>query len=222
MKSYKNILVVAAHPDDEVLGCGGTITRLSSAGGCVKVIILGDITSSRVSNSRVEEIYTESQNSAEILGVDSIDLKKLPDNRFDTVPLLDITKMIEDIGFAFQPNLVLCHDFSDLNIDHRLVHQATLTAFRPINRFPSRIMTFETLSSSEFQDSSLSYFKPNCFVDISEYLDSKLSAMKCYKSELCEPPHPRSLEGIKTLASKRGFESSCKYAEAFRIVREII
>jgi len=227
--AFKCTLVIAAHPDDEVLGCGGTIARLISNECQVHVLILGDVTTSRYQKMTGEEAWkkkeykSEADLAAELLGVSSLIRADFPDNRFDTVPLLEIVKHIEKARERVRPDLILTHDYVDLNIDHKITHQAVVTAFRPNpNEHNLRIMAFETLSSTEWQDQAAAVFRPNCYVDISRFLPKKLAAMKCYKSELRDSPHPRSLEAIDNLAHKRGFESCVEAAEAFRIIREIL
>ncbi len=224
----KNILVIAAHPDDEVLGCGGTIARIISLKKEAHVSILGGITTSRYKESAEKENWKkdaykkETEAAAGVLGITSLSRADFDDNRFDSVPLLQIIKAIEKLKSKIKPDLILTHDYSDLNVDHRITHQAVMCAFRPdvgYNRF--RIMTFETLSSTECQDQEMASFRPNCYIDIKEGISRKIDAMKCYKSELRKYPHARSLEGIEYLARKRGSEVCLEYAEAFRTVRDV-
>lgn len=228
ISAFKRALVVAAHPDDEVLGCGGTICRLVSSNREVHVLLLGGVTTSRYKQNPDEESWEEesfqreAEKAAAVLGITSLTRSNFDDNRFDSVPLFEIVKAVEKLKNEIKPDLVLTHDYSDLNVDHRLTHQAALTAFRPDpKKYKFRIMAFETLSSTEWQDQAAAVFRPSCYVDISEFLSKKRAAMKCYKSELRDPPHPRSLEAIESLARKRGFEACVQAAEAFRIIREI-
>ncbi|MDD5439075.1 MAG: PIG-L family deacetylase [Candidatus Omnitrophica bacterium] len=225
----KRVLVVVAHPDDEVLGCGGTIARFLASGAEVHVLILGGITTSRYKGKASEESWKEkafkgeAEKCADRLKLTSLTRCNFKDNRFDSIPLLSIIKAVEKIKAQVKPDAVMTHDFSDLNIDHRLTHQAVMTAFRPEGRHALQcIMTFETPSSTEWQDQEKVSFKPNCYVDITRYLAQKINAVKCYKSELKKSPHPRSLEGITVLAKKRGTEICLKHAEAFRIVRGVL
>jgi LmbE family N-acetylglucosaminyl deacetylase len=218
---FQTITAVVAHPDDEVLGCGGLIARATRAGIPTQVLIVSGATSSR-QHTRVESLpINETANAMKILGVEHWTILGFPDNRLDTIPFLDLIQKVEACLSATRPELVLTHDGSDLNLDHRLVHQAVLTACRPIDATPRAIYGFETLSSSEWQDPSLQHFRPTVFVDIAEVLAIKLEAMACYQSELRDFPHPRSIEGIRIRAAQRGMEVGRSHAEAFRLIRQI-
>jgi LmbE family N-acetylglucosaminyl deacetylase len=226
--NVKNVLVIAAHPDDEVLGCGGTISKFIKNKINTHILILGSVTTSRYinddmeQNSNVEFLLKEAENASKIMGVTSLERLNFKDNRFDSVPLIEIIKSISEVKLRIEPDLVLTHDFTDLNIDHRITHQAALTAFRPeIGKKNLKIMTFEILSSTEWQDQAMAVFRPNTYVDICEFIDSKYKAFECYQSELNDFPHPRSIRGIEYLARKRGMEVCLEFAEAFRIVRQI-
>lgn len=226
---FERTLVIAAHPDDEVLGCGGTIARLTEARKQVHVLILGGVTTSRYKEDQSEESWKtsafrdEADKAAAALKITSLSRSDFDDNRFDSVPLLDIIKTVEKAKEKIMPDLILTHDYCDLNVDHKLTHQATLTAFRPdVGNNSFRIMAFESLSNTECQDQAIFTFRPNCYVNITGYFSRKIEAMKCYKSELRKFPHPLSIEGIECLARKRGIEASCEYAEAFRIIREAL
>jgi LmbE family N-acetylglucosaminyl deacetylase len=224
----QRVLVVAAHPDDEVLGCGGTILRLVAERKNVHIAILGGVTTSRYAREECEEegeveiLRTEAENASASLGAASLNRLDLKDNRFDAIPLLEVIQYVDKLKREIEPDLVFTHDFADLNVDHRVTHQAVITAFRPSSDSGCfRIMTFETLSSTEFQDQAMASFQPNCYVDIGEHIQGKIAAMKCYESELRPYPHPRSLEGIEYTARRRGLEVCRQFAEAFRIAREV-
>lgn len=215
--------MVAAHPDDEVLGCGGLMARLVEQGTEVRVVILSGVTTSRnASPDDVALCLQETSEALAVLGIHQYRRLDLPDNRFDTLPLLRLAAAIEEERDQFNPDMVLCHEAGDLNVDHRMVNQAVLTAFRPrVDSAPSRIWAFETLSSSEWQDPTLRRFTPHVYVNISKHLELKLRAMEKYRSELREYPHPRSLEGIRMVAQARGLSICRAAAEAFYVVREI-
>jgi len=224
-----NILVIAAHPDDEVLGCGGTIARLVREGHDVHIAILGEGITSRYANraqadaSLVKALQDRSRQAAELLGARELLTFNLPDNRFDTVPLLDIVKMIEEILEKTSPQVVYTQHGGDLNIDHRIVCQATLTATRPTaGSSVKTVYAYEIPSSTEWAFHKFEpVFKPNVFVDISDTLEIKLKAMQFYESETRESPHPRSLAVIKTIARRWGSVAGLNAAEAFELVRDI-
>lgn len=224
---FVRILVVAAHPDDEVLGCGGTMAKLAREND-VYILFLGEgVTSRDMPDERkkqaVDQLRKEAKNADKRLNVKEVFFENLPDNRFDTVPLLDITKVIERYLQRIRPEAIYTHYFGDLNVDHQIANKAVFTAARPMGNYSTRkILSFEILSSTEWTETKpCSSFVPNTYVDVSGTINVKLEAMRCYKSELRKYPHPRSLEGIKILAQKRGLEVGLKFAEAFCLVRSI-
>ena len=216
----KVFLVVAAHPDDEVLGCGGTIRKLVLEGNKVYVLFLSDGVSSRKRPSLSKEIKIRKRNAiiaSKILGTEIPIFEKLKDNQFDKESLLNITKIIEKHLSKIKPEVLITHSSTDLNVDHKITNKAVVTACRPQNSSPVRMLLFfEILSSTEWNFSNENnYFKPNYFVNIVKTLDKKLAAMRAYKSELRRWPHPRSIDGIKTLSKYRGMSSGLDSAEAF-------
>ena len=223
----KKILIAAAHPDDEILGCGGTASRLAKEGHEVYTLILGEgITSrdeTRQREKREAEIAQLKQAIHEansVIGVKEIFSYDFPDNRFDSVPLLDIVKVIAKVKDQVQPDIVFTHFEQDLNIDHRVTYQAVLTATRPIaGERVKEIYSFEVLSSTEWNYPLR--FSPDCFFDISGTMDLKLTAMDKYSSELRGYPHPRSIQGIRINAEHWGMKIGTMYAEAFKVVRLI-
>jgi len=223
----KKILIVAAHPDDEVLGCGGTVARLVKEGYEAYTLILGEgITSRDRSRNRkkrlqdIKKLKDQIYKANKILGIKKVFTFDFPDNRFDSVDFLDIVKTIEEIKNELKPEIIFTHSKSDLNIDHRITYQAVITATRPMkNETVKSIYAFEILSSTEW-NYPLS-FSPNVYFNIEDTLDLKLQAMAEYKSELREYPHPRSLEGIKIKAKQRGMEVGFCYAEAFELIRRV-
>ncbi|MGL4595656.1 MAG: PIG-L deacetylase family protein [Thermoguttaceae bacterium] len=222
----KNVLVVAAHPDDEVLGCGGTIPLLVNAGWKVWTLILGQGKTSRGSSTttqEIEELKTEMYHANKLLGVSEVFVKDFPDNKFDTVPLLDIVIEIEKVKNKIKPQMVFTHHFGDMNIDHQITHQAVLTATRPIvGEIVKRIYTFQIPSSTEWNAFNRStVFVSNLFIDIDATIDIKVNAMACYKSELKPYPHPRSLQHIHELARVQGTQVGLSYCEPFALIRDI-
>ena len=225
----KKVLIVAAHPDDEVLGCGGTIARLAREGHDVYIAILGEGITSRYGQREqadkelVKALHDQSRQVAELLGARDLFLYGLPDNRFDTVPLLDVVKIIEELVERLQPQVVYTHHGGDLNIDHVVVHRATLTATRPMQGQPVReIYVFEVPSSTEWSFQSFGPgFRPNVFVDIRDTLDIKVQALSLYNTEVRSFPHPRSPEAIHAIARRWGSVVGCQVAEAFELIRLI-
>jgi N-acetylglucosamine malate deacetylase 1 len=230
--SNKTIMVIVAHPDDELLGLGGTINKLKTNYDCkIHVLILGEgITSrddTRDLGKREMELKKHHSNiisAKKTLGYDSLSTYNFPDNRFDTVPILDIIKVIENEKRQFDPEIVFTHHGGDLNIDHQITFQAVLTSCRPMqNEKVNSIISFETPSGTEWQSSNHpTQFIPNFFIEINQtHLDKKIEAMECYEFEKRKFPHPRSPEALKTLASYRGIMVGKKYSEAFNIIRHI-
>lgn len=224
----KSILIFAAHPDDEVLGCGGTIAKLADEGKNIHVVFLADGVLSRAEAQRNHQVElhtrrTAAQKACDILGVKSVFFGDFPDNRMDTVALLDITKAVEELIAKHQPEMVFTHHSGDVNIDHRRLHEAVVTACRPQHGHPVKtLLCFEVASSTEWQlPGSAPLFAPNWFVDISKTLDRKLSALEAYADELRNWPHPRSKQGIEHLAHWRGATVGVDAAEAFMLGRQL-
>lgn len=224
----KTILVIAAHPDDEVLGCGGTIARLTSEGSNVYTLILGEGVTSRdrkrdlaKRENEIAELKKQAENANRILGVKKVYTFDFPDNRFDSVPLLDIIKTIEETKDDLKPDIVFTHHIGDLNIDHQITFKAVMTAFRPtIDESVKEIYSFEIPSSTEWNEpSSLTYFMPDYFVDVNKSLEIKINALKEYKTELRDFPHPRSLNAVELNAKQWGVKIGFKAAEAFKTIR---
>ncbi len=223
------VLVVAAHPDDEVLGCGGTIARLAREGHSLWISLIGQGIASRYRQPEQAETLLEalkncSRDVGKMLGAKEVFFNNLPDNRFDTVPLLDIVKIIEDLVKRLQPEAVYTHHGGDLNVDHFVLHRAVLTATRPMVGQPVKeVYAFEVPSATEWAfDQFQPVFCPNIFVDIKDTLSTKIAAMKLYRSELRDFPHPRSPEGLTALAQYRGSAVGSYAAEAFALIRKLI
>lgn len=226
----RNALVIAAHPDDEVLGCGGTIARMADYGWNVSVLILAEGATSRAAQrergDHVEELSALehcARRAGGILGVKDVQLDCFPDNRMDGVDLLDVVKRIEAAVQRIQPYRVLTHHAGDVNIDHTVIHHAVAAACRPLpGSCVKEVLYFEVASSTEWRHTrSIAPFAPNLFVDISSTLDRKLRALEVYASEMRAFPHARSLEAIEHLARWRGATVGCAAAEAFEIGRRI-
>lgn len=224
--STEIVLVIAAHFDDEVLGMGGTIAKHIANGIPVYCISMTNGVTSRANSTQqqIESRKEASLNASKILGFTWYKSFNFPDNAMDTIPLLSVIKSIEEIKNLLNPTIIYTHSTADLNIDHRIVSQATLTAFRPQpNEKWNEIRTFEIPSSTEYGHKSITNsFSPNLFVDISSAWGKKLKALSEYSLEMRPHPHARSIQGIENLAKLRGNQSGLCYAEAFEIIRKII
>lgn len=221
----KSVLVVVAHADDEVLGCGGTIAKHVAKGDTVCAVFLADGVTSRpdASDKELAERNLAAKKAHSILGIKQSFMLGLPDNRMDTVPLIDIVQKLECIIHELQPHIVYTHHYGDLNIDHRITHKAVMTACRPIPDLSVKeIYTFEVLSSTEWNSPGLNSFTPSVFVDITDYLDVKVQALSAYKLEMRDPPHSRSLENCRRLAMFRGNSIGVIAAEAMMVIRVIL
>jgi LmbE family N-acetylglucosaminyl deacetylase len=224
-----NVLVLAAHPDDEVLGCGGTIARSAVEGNQVHIAILGEGITSRYDRpadadpSLVEGLQAASRKAGQVLGAHEVLFLGLPDNRFDTVPLLDIIKRIESLIERIKPTVVYTQHGGDLNIDHSLLYRATLTATRPLTgTFVKEVFAYPVASSTEWAFQRFEpAFRANAFVDISRTLEQKIQAMAVYESEARSFPHPRSPEALRALALQWGSVAGLPACEPFELVRSI-
>jgi len=235
MNLFKNkrIMVVVAHPDDEVLGLGGSMHRLvKNDGSTTKVIILGEGLTSRSDKRDTDKWKTDLKKhkenireAAASIGYHEFETYDYPDNRFDSVDLLDIIKTVEKEKAKFKPEIIFTHHAGDTNIDHRVVFESVITACRPIKGESCRtILTFETPSSTEWQAFDHPRpFMPNFHISLSqEDVDAKIKAMESYNFEKREFPHPRSPKALQALAQKRGVEIGHPFAEAFVLIRNII
>ncbi len=223
-------LIIAAHPDDEVLGCGGSMAKWSNNGHEVHVLIMAEGATSRDSNRNREnrkddlsELEKSAKEASKVLGIKPIELMDYPDNRMDSVDLLDVVKIIESYIEKIKPDVVVTHHSGDLNIDHQIVNKAVMTACRPQpENTVKRILSFEVPSSTEWQSTTINNsFIPNWFEDISDTLNLKLKALEAYQSEMREWPHARSIKAVEHLAKWRGATVGCEAAEAFMLIREV-
>lgn len=223
------ILCVVSHPDDEVIGVGGTLARHAAEGTPVHVGILADGVTSRYNEitteaeAEIERRRERARMACEELGVESVHFDTFPDNQFDSVSLLDIVQSVEAWVEKIEPDTIYTHHHGDLNIDHERACRAVLTAARPLpDSGVERIIAFETLSSSEWSvPESSNAFQPTTFVDIKEHVEDKLAALKIYEKELRESPHPRSLEIIEKNAEVWGAKCGVEAAEPFEVLREV-
>jgi len=220
----KTVLVVAAHSDDEALGCGGTIARHVAEGDSVYAVFIADGVSSRVgANDDELGIRNQAAESArQILGITRNYFLGLPDNRLDSLPLIDVIQPLERIISEVEPQIIYTHHHGDLNVDHRVTHQAVMTACRPTpGSNVKEIYTFQVLSSTEWNTPGISTFAANSIVDITNYLSVKEAALQAYAVEMRPYPHSRSIENVMALARYTGATNGLMAAEAFVQIRAI-
>lgn len=227
----QSILVVAAHPDDEVLGCGGTIARHAEAGDAVQVLIVAEGATSRHGQrdrgeaaEELSSLVQAAQAAGTILGAAGVELLQLPDNRLDSLDRLDLIQRIEERIAWHQPQVVYVHHAGDVNIDHRRLHEAVVTACRPIPGQPvRRLLSYEVASSTEWQPpGSAPPFQPNWFVDITAHWPRKRQALEAYVAEMRPWPHARSIAALEHLARWRGSQVGVEAAEAFCLLRQLV
>lgn len=223
----KTVLVIAAHPDDEALMCGGAIAKHAAQGDPVFVLFVADGETARYADpadpgamDAIEARKAAARKAAETLGAEDPLFLGFPDNRLDSLPLLDIVKPVERVIADIRPETVITHAVGDLNIDHQLVGKAVATACRPLpGRSVRAIYAAETLSASEWGLGAS--FAPRRYVDISAHVETKIAALKSYGAEIPAPPHARSEEAVLANARLRGAQAGLHFAEAFEVIREI-
>lgn len=215
----RHVLVIAAHPDDELLGCGGTIALHTQAGDRVTSVIMCEGESLRYGSQGVGQ-RDHIQAAARTLGVQDVRLLAFPDQRLDTVTLTEIITPLEKVAREIRPQIVYCQYGGDINRDHHLLFEALLVATRPTEEFIEAVYAFDTASSTEWAYPRT--FIPDTWVDISTTLEAKLAAMACYKSEVRDYPHPRSLQALEYRARAWGAQCCLEAAEVFMTVRRVL
>jgi N-acetylglucosamine malate deacetylase 1 len=216
------VLVVVAHADDEVLGCGGAIARHVAEGDQVHVAYMADGVGSRGGNFELEVVKrNEARDRAlEVLGVTGWHVHQFPDNKMDSVPLLNVVQPLERIMQEISPRIIYTHHYGDLNVDHRVTHQAVMTACRPQPGCSVReIYACEVMSNTEWAAPGSAPFLPNAYVDITPYWSVKRAALDAYELEMRQAPHSRSIIHIESLARHRGNCVGVEFAEAFMPIR---
>ena len=225
---YNNFLIVVAHPDDEVLGCGGLLKKLSKLKKNMRVICVAEGSSCRFKKDRKnEKVITNAiiqrkkwgKEALKDLGIRNFYFNDFECGKLNSYPITKIAKIVEDEIKNFKPEIIITHSNNDVNMDHKTVYQACLQATRPTSRSNKIIglISFEILSSTEWKYNKI--YEPNYFINIDKEIKYKIKALKRYKSEIKKFPHPRSKEGVVSLAKYRGMQSYNKYAEAFKIIR---
>ena len=223
MENKKRILVVAPHPDDETLGVGGTIAKYSAQGHEVFVLIISGHLPPIYSRKAYEETVSEAYSAFSVLGVEKSEFLEIPATMIGDQPLHEVNGRISKVVSDFNPQIVLC-PYPDRHIDHRLVFDSVMVATRPVGvgRDIEILAAYETLSETHWNAPHIEpNFTPNWVVDISDYIDAKLAALKCYESQITDFPGSRSIEAVESLAKFRGTQAGFGYGEGFHIVRMI-
>lgn len=221
------LLIVAAHPDDEILGCGATVAKMISKGWNAKSVILGQgMLSREIENSEnaLKSLKNDSLKANHEIGIKEVIFYEFPDNSFDSVPLLKIIKVLEREIEEYRPNIIFTHYGGDLNIDHRKTFEAVLTATRPMpNSLKPTLYSFFIPSSTDWVDGFvLKNFIPNVFFDVEEYIERKIKALEHYVTEMRNYPHSRSMESVRIFSKYWGNRVGLNYVEPFILVRKII
>lgn len=223
------VLCVVTHPDDEVLGVGGTLARHADRGDSVRVLVLSEAEPSRHDEvtpeveERIAERRENTRRACRRLGVEAVEFEEFPDNELDKLSLLSVVKAVEETVENCEPDTVYTHHYGDLNVSHELTCRAVTTAARPLPETSvERVLAFETLSTSEWSvPRPCNSFQPNVFVDISDQLDAKMAALEEHGGELRDHPHPRSIENVRRNAQLWGAKAGVSAAEPFELVREV-
>lgn len=219
------MLVIAAHPDDEVLGCGGCIARVSGQSEVFTTIVTEGC-SSQYSGENIDSMICGKKAAAEkagrILGVKKVIFGDFPDMRLDTVGHTALNGFLERVIDEIRPDIVLTHHSGDINLDHQIIYRSTIVAVRPGKGYPTRVLLYETPSATEWQSYNAKYaFIPNLFVDITRTIERKIEALRCYETELRNFPHPRSEQGVRAYAAFRGLAAGVRAAEGYTLFREV-
>jgi LmbE family N-acetylglucosaminyl deacetylase len=222
----RRVLVIAAHPDDEALGCGATMAKHAARGDRVWILILGEGVRARreyrgrEGKSLVTALRKNAQKAATLMGAERLILRSFPDNQFDGVSLLKIIYAVEEVTRVFAPNIIYTHHYTDVNVDHRRTLEAVEAVIRPMPAIPiEQVFAFEVPSSTEWSFTRKDVFRPDVFNALEEkFFEKKMEAMQCYKSEMRSFPHPRSPEYLRALAMMRGGQGGVPLAEAFELI----
>ena len=217
-------MVIAPHPDDEVLGCGGTIARLTALGRVVEVVVVTRGMAPRFNPAHAEQVRDEALRAHSVLGVSRTRFLDFPAAGLDQIACADLNQAVVTVVSDMRPDTLFLPFLGDLHFDHKLVFDAAMVAARPQgNDFPERIFAYETVSETNWSAPYVApSFQPNVFVDISDYLDMKLEAFGCFSSQVRAFPNERSIETLRALAMVRGSCVSCAAAEAFTLIREVV
>lgn len=225
----QKILVVVAHPDDEILGMGGTIAKLSAQGKDVHVLIVTDGSSAQYRDSAdlqqiIEAKKLETKNACDCVGVKSIHYGGLPDMRLDVTPHIQVNRAIEKVVDEIEPDAIFTHFYGDVNLDHQCVFKSVMVAARPVaDQVVKEVYCFDVPSSTEWNAfNTATMFMPNVAVDIEKFAEQKYAALAEYKTELREFPHPRSIEHIRRQDEANGLKVGLRSAENFMLIRKVV
>ncbi len=218
-REARKVLVIAAHPDDELLGCGGTLALHVEKGDSVTVVIMCEGESLRYKDGEVDQTGDIAK-AAAIMGIRDVRALGFPDQRLDTLSLVELITPLEAVVREIQPSIVYCQYGGDINRDHYLLFEATLVATRPVESCIQAVYAFDTASSTDWAYPRT--FIPDTWVDISTSLERKLAALACYRSEMRDFPHPRSIESLRNRASHHGSHVCVRAAEPFMTVRRVL
>lgn len=225
----ERVLVISAHPDDEVLGMGGTIAKYASNGSEITLLIVTDGSTSQYRNDPnlemiIQEKKEETRKSADILGIKEVVYGNLPDMKLDSVSHIEINNVIEQVIEKVHPSIVYTHFYGDINKDHRMVYESTLVACRPTSRqCVKKVFLYSVPSSTEWNvQINSAVFLPNWYEDISgTYAEKKYLALECYSKELRDYPHPRSIQYVKNADIVEGNRVGLQSSESFMLVRSV-
>ncbi|MFP9193829.1 PIG-L deacetylase family protein [Natrialbaceae archaeon A-CW1-1] len=215
----RTVLAIGAHPDDEVLGVGGTLAKHAEAGDDVHTLIVTEGATQQYDDpDMIDQKRSEVEQCARRLGVEHVHHAGLPDMQLDTVPHVELNAVLEEAIDTVEPDLVYTHGSTDVNLDHTAVYESTLVATRPQSGV-ERVLAYEVPSSTDWTGGENGWFSPSVFIDITDQLETKLHAFDAYESERRSFPHPRSSEAIRARSRSRGVSAGFEAAEAFRLVR---
>jgi LmbE family N-acetylglucosaminyl deacetylase len=218
-----NVVVLAPHPDDEVLGCGGTIARHADQGDVVHVVVVTRGIPELFPPDEIARTRAEARDAHALLGVSETHFLDLPAPRLDVVPRHEVADRIRAAVGAIRPDVAYLPHHGDLHHDHAIVHEASLVAMRPAGGYAPSLLAYETLSETDWAPPTAAHqFIPTTYVDISSCLERKLAAMRCFESQLKSGAHPRSVAALAALAALRGATVGVPAAEAFADVRRVV
>ncbi len=217
------ILAISAHPDDETIGAGGTLAKHVAAGDEVYWVVATQAYTPRWPQHVLDRASQQIDEVQEFFGIKQVFRLGFPTMHLNTIPSIDLASALQQVVDEVRPDVVYTTPRNDVNEDHRAIFDATLIACRPLpGSSVKRLLSYEIITTTRFgSPSGCQMFEPNVFVDISDYLETKVQAMAIFETELREFPHPRSLEGLRILCRERGMSVGIEAAECFELIREM-